>query len=145
MPCIWICVLIACLACLVESSRSLQGEQYILAPKDRDLKPLTIYASEGTVTNPELLLTNTRSGSTTTFSGVNSTLTLDFGKNIAGTVHFTVDSSSGPDEFVGFTFTESSLWISPYHCDSGTSALFDDPLWFHVPTAGKYGAPSTLR
>ena len=128
------CVLFATCAATVP------GEQYILAPKERTLKPIAVYATEGSVTDAQALLTSSEGSSSTTFSGINSTITFDFGKNIAGTVHINVDSSSGPDEFIGFTFTESSLWISPYHCDSGTAALFDDPLWFSVPSVGVYNA-----
>lgn len=55
-------------------------------------------------------------------------------------MQFTVESLSGTSEFLGFTFTEISLWISPFQCDSGTSALFDSPLWFSIPSVGQYAA-----
>lgn len=111
-------------------------QEYILAPRSRNVTAVAVYASNGSVTSPEALLTE----SAATFDGVNSTVTLDFGKNIAGTVQFKIESVSGSSEYVGFTFTESSQYISPYHCDSGTAALFDSPLWFQIPSEGSYAA-----
>lgn len=114
-------------------------QEYILAPKDRALTPPTLHAVYGDVKNSDALCTNVNKPEGVTF-GPNSSVILDFGKDIAGTVNFDVRSVSGTDEYIGFSFTESSMWISPYHCDSGTSALFDSPLWFNIPKKGRYAA-----
>ncbi|KAF2187889.1 glycoside hydrolase family 78 protein [Zopfia rhizophila CBS 207.26] len=53
---------------------------------------------------------------------------------------FSLQSVVGMDEYLGFTFTESSMWISPFHCDSASAAIFDSPLWFNIPSEGKYNA-----
>jgi len=110
--------------------------KYNLSPSSRSVIPLAVIGTTGDVTGPDMLYTG---GNGTTFAA-NSSITLDFGKNIAGTVAFKVYSSQGSDEYVGFTFTESSMWISPYQCDSGTSAIFDDPLWFSITGLGTYTA-----
>jgi hypothetical protein len=113
--------------------------KYILAPYSRSVTPPYLIGVTGRVKHPDTLCTNAHSSQGVVFAA-NSSITLDFGKNIAGTVEFDVRSVSGENEYVGFTFTESSLWISPYQCDSGTSAMFDNPLWFTIPTKGKYAA-----
>jgi len=111
-------------------------QQYILAPGSRTVTPQWLYAVEGDVGNP----TGVGNGSVTVFNGTNSSIILDFGQNVAGTVQFDVSSVSGSSEYVGISFSESSLWTSPYMCDSGTSALRDSPLWFSIPTTGSYAA-----
>jgi hypothetical protein len=113
--------------------------KYILAPHSRSVTPPSLIGVTGRVMHPDTLCTNAHNSQGVVFAA-NSSITLDFGKNIAGTVEFDVRSVSGENEYVGFTFTESSLWISPYQCDSGTSAMFDSPLWFTIPAKGKYAA-----
>lgn len=112
-----------------------QYEDYIYAPADRNVTPITLYGSEGTVEDAAQL------GQGTTFNGVNSSISVDFGINIGGTVQFEVESVTGDDVYLGFTFTESSQWIGPYVCDSGTAALRDSPLWFAIDGPGVYTAP----
>ncbi|KAL7947146.1 putative alpha-L-rhamnosidase A [Trichoderma barbatum] len=119
-------------------------EEYILAPGSRSVTPPTLYAVNGQVKNPEALCTDVQDSEGAVFAA-NTSITLDFGKNIAGTVHFNVRAVSGNNEYIGFTFTESSMWISPYHCDSGTSATFDSPLWFKIPKKGVYGADKSRQ
>ena len=113
--------------------------EYILAPTHRAVTPPILNAVYGPVENPDALLTDVHNSNGVVF-GPNSSITLDFGINIGGTVDFRVSRVSGDEEYVGFTFTESSLWISPYQCDSASSALYDSPLWFKVPTKGQYTA-----
>ena len=80
-------------------------------------------------------------GQGTNFEGINSSITVDFGIDIGGTVGFEVESVTGEDAYLGFTFTESSQWISPYVCDSGTSSLRDSPQWYALNGPGSYAAP----
>jgi hypothetical protein len=124
------------------SSATTKFSEYILAPENRSIIPRSLYAVGENVQNPDALLTNVQGGTGANFTGVNSTITLDFGRNIAGTVGFEIQSVLGSDEYIGFSFTESSLWISPYQCDSASNgpANFDGPLWFSIPSTGKYAA-----
>jgi hypothetical protein len=118
--------------------------EYILAPNYRSVTPLALYAVNGAVKNPDALCTDVHNSEGVVFSP-NTSITLDFGKNIAGTVRFDVRAVSGEDEYVGFTFTESSMWISPYHCDSGTSATYDSPQWYRIPKKGRYAADKSRQ
>lgn len=119
--------------CLAGNTRY---EEYIYAPAERNVTPQRLHSAQGNVTNPY----GVGNGSTTEFHGVNASIIVDFGKDIAGTVRFEVAGLSGQDQYLGFSFTESSLWISPYECDSGTNALRDSPLWFAAPSNGTYAA-----
>ncbi|EKG22150.1 alpha-L-rhamnosidase A [Macrophomina phaseolina MS6] len=114
--------------------------EYILAPSQRSVAPKTLREVHGTVNNPGALLLRPSNGTDAVFIGSNSSVTLDFGVNIGGTVEFDITSVSGTDEFLGFSFTESSLWISPYQGDSASNATYDSPLWFKIPSAGRYAA-----
>ena len=67
-------------------------------------------------------------------------MTYDFGKNVAGIVSFNVNKSSGSNEFIGISFTESSLWINSEGCDATADAGIDEPLWFAVTSGGQYTA-----
>lgn len=113
--------------------------EYILAPNYRSVTPPKLLTVNGNVKNPDALCTDVHISEGAIFTG-NSSITLDFGKNIGGTVDFDVRSVSASDEYIGFTFTESSLWISPYQSDSGSSGIFDSPLWFKIPAKGNYAA-----
>jgi hypothetical protein len=123
-----------------EFTSATKFSKYILAPNYRSVTPPVLYTVNGNVKNPNALCTDVHNSQGVTFTGTNSSITLDFGKNIAGTVQFDVRSVSGSEEYLGFTFTESSMWISPNHCDSGSSATFDSPLWFEITSKGNYAA-----
>ncbi|KAJ5889030.1 hypothetical protein N7495_009071 [Penicillium taxi] len=110
--------------------------EYILAPSSRDVTPESVRQVNGSVTNPEALTQS--SGESTTFHGVSS-VTYDFGKNVAGLVSVDIGASSSSSAFIGVTFTESSLWISHEACDSTANSGLDTPLWFPVGQGvGKY-------
>ena len=126
--------LVTPLLLLVRQVSSSNFEEYILAPSDRRVSPASLIGSNGNVSNAEALVAGTGTG-VVTMTGINSTITLDFERNIAGTVQFQVDAVSGQDEYLGATFTESSMWISPSVCDSASSATYDSPLWFRIGSA----------
>lgn len=111
--------------------------EYILAPQSRTIRPASVYNVNGTVNNAEAL-TEGASGSLASFEGV-SAVTYDFGLNTAGIVSFTVDSTSGSDEYIGVSFTESSLWINSVGCDATQDAGLDEALWFEV-SSGTFSA-----
>lgn len=60
-------------------------------------------------------------------------------QNIAGVVTVDVGSSDN-GQFIGVTFSESSLWISGVGCDATADAGIDEPLWFAVDGSGSYTA-----
>lgn len=42
------------------------------------------------------------------------------------------------DQYIGLTYTESSLWISGEGCDGTADAGIDEALWFQPTAAGEY-------
>lgn len=42
------------------------------------------------------------------------------------------------DQYIGLTYTESSLWISGEGCDATADAGIDEALWFHTTGPGSY-------
>lgn len=106
--------------------------EHILAPSSRTIYPLSVYRTNGTVTNPQSLLSsNANTTGPAIFNG-NSSITFDYGKNIGGIVSITVGSVSSPDAILGVTFTESNLWINGAASDATADAGLDSPLWFLV-------------
>jgi hypothetical protein len=112
-------------------------EQYILAPKSRTLYPISVHSSNGSVTNPESL---SSSNGSSVFTGVAATA-YDFGINIAGLVTLTIGSANSSGQYIGVTFSESSLWISNRSSDATADAGKDETLWFHINGTGRYTAP----
>ncbi|KUI68226.1 hypothetical protein VM1G_03896 [Cytospora mali] len=116
---------------LLEAVRSAHYGEYILAPASRTVSPVSVYQVNGTVDNAQGLI----SGATATFRGSsqgNSSVTLDFGINIAGQVSLTAGESTDPSAAIWLTFTESSLWISSYACDALSDSGLDEPIPLYV-------------
>ena len=108
--------------------------QYILAPStNRTLVPKSVYKVNGTVDGAESLV-NGGSGSAT-FSP-NSSVTFDFGKNIAGLV--SLDIASPDAATIALTYTESSLWINGYASDAMADAGLDTPVYINSTGPGTY-------
>ncbi|KAH7384304.1 Six-hairpin glycosidase-like protein [Phaeosphaeria sp. MPI-PUGE-AT-0046c] len=124
----------------VSLASSIPYSQYILAPKSRTLHPVSIHSSNGSVTKPEALTTSSQTDSSTTFRDSSATA-YDFGINIAGIVSIDIASVSDASQFIGVTFSESSLWVSNASCDATADAGKDETLWFHVAGPGRYTAP----
>jgi len=99
--------------------------QYIIAPSSRTLYPLSVFRSNGTVTDPANLLQGAKGAAT--LNNV-ADVTYDFGKNIEGIVSLNIDSAA-TGQYVGVTFTESSLWISTFGSDATADSGLDEPLW----------------
>ncbi|KAI9689906.1 MAG: hypothetical protein M1822_009788 [Bathelium mastoideum] len=126
-------------------SAAIPYSEYILAPPSRLLVPVSTKFVNGSVTNPKALLSSNSSSASAEFQG-KSGVTYDFGKNIEGIVSFTVDGiQGGDDQYIGVTFTESSLWISANSCDATADAGLDDPLWFPLNGSGTYTALPQYR
>lgn len=111
-----------------------QYEEYILAPSSRTILPFSVYKVNGTVANADNLLENVAGSATFTDP---SSVTLDFGKEIAGFVTFEV-SSTDSDQHIGLAYTESSLWISGKGSDATADAGLDQILWFSPTGPGNY-------
>jgi hypothetical protein len=122
---------------LLRFSWAIQYSEYILAPSSRTLYPVSVHSSNGSVTTPESL-TNSPGSSTFTDS---SATAYDFGINIAGVVTVTVGSVSDANQYIGVTFSESSLWVSNASCDATADAGKDETLWFKIDQPGRYSAP----
>ncbi|KAJ5080864.1 hypothetical protein N7456_013574 [Penicillium angulare] len=122
-------LLLASLLLPLAAVASVPYEEYILAPSSRDLIPTSVVQVNGSVTNPKSLTQS--SGGGATFKGISS-VTYDFGKNIAGLVSLDVSSASSSAAFLGVTFTESNLWISSEYSDATGNSGYDSPLWFNV-------------
>ncbi|KAJ3577777.1 hypothetical protein NPX13_g2789 [Xylaria arbuscula] len=129
-------------ALFASAAADIPYQEYILAPTTRILSPVSIYQTAGDVQNAAALLNSNELGvqcnRSTTFSGNGSYVTLDFGKNIAGGVSFHVDAVSGSNDSIGFTFSESSMYISAQYCDAVQNGAFDLPQWFNDTTPGHY-------
>jgi hypothetical protein len=113
--------------------------EYILAPKSRTLRPVSVHSSNGTI-NPEALLTTSVNTTTTTFAADAATA-YDFGINIAGLVSLDIAATSDTHQAIGVTFSESSLWISNASSDATADAGKDETLWFNITGPGRYTAP----
>lgn len=100
--------------------------QYILAPSSRTLYPTSVYRTIGSVENVANLLQDTTGSAT--FTDVAS-VTYDFGKNIEGIISLDINSAAD-GQYIGVTFTESSLWISTFGSDATADAGLDEPLWY---------------
>ncbi|KAL9107173.1 MAG: hypothetical protein Q9227_007873 [Pyrenula ochraceoflavens] len=122
---------------LLRTVLAVKYSQYILAPSSRTITPASVYNINGTVQNAKAQTATVGNGSTT-FQDV-SAVTYDMGKNIAGIVSFNVDTVNGDNQFIGVSFTESSLWINSDGCDATADAGVDVPLWFQVKP-GSYTA-----
>ena len=109
-------------------------EEYILAPSSRTILPASIYKVNGTVESADNLLGNASGSATFTDP---SSVTLDFGKNIAGIVTFQV-SNTDSDQYIGLAYSESSLWISGEGSDATADAGLDEVLWFSPTGPGNY-------
>lgn len=109
--------------------------EYILAPSQRVLAPVLLRQANGSVTNPSGV---TIGGSGSTVLNRQSAVTYDYTKDIGGLVSFTVDAVNGSDNYIGISFTESSLWISPDGSDATQNVGIDMTIWLAVPGPGNY-------
>jgi hypothetical protein len=98
---------------------------YILAPDSRTLHPVSIFQVNGPIANSASLVGG--SNGNAQFTGPSS-ITFDYGKNIAGVVSVSVGASSPPNATLSLTYTESSLWISNQSCDATAGPQLDQPL-----------------
>ncbi|TIA60441.1 Six-hairpin glycosidase [Aureobasidium pullulans] len=120
---------------LSSSAAAVPYAEYILAPSQRDLSPVKVHHANGTVINAAGVTTSGSGGAT--FYSV-SAVTYDYTKNIGGLVSFIVSSSSDSEQYIGISYTESSLWISPDGSDATQNIAIDETLWFKITGPGNY-------
>jgi hypothetical protein len=109
---------------------------YIYTPSKRTILPAKVHNINGTAVNAASL---TKPPGSAKISG-ESAITYDFGKNVAGIVSFSVSAVSGSENYIGISFTESSLWINSEGCDATADAGLDVPLWWKVSANSHYTA-----
>ncbi|KAF8492516.1 Six-hairpin glycosidase-like protein [Gautieria morchelliformis] len=125
---------------LLQLSQAVPFEEYILAPASRDLRPQSVFNVNGSVSGAQGLLQST--GSSTSISGVNSSVTYDFGLNVAGRVRFTVSGNvSASGEVLRLTYSESSLWVTSLESDGTGNGGNDVPFTFNITAPGTYTVP----
>jgi hypothetical protein len=124
-------------AVLIAPAVAIPYHDYILAPKSRTLRPVAVHSSNGSVSNPVGL---TNAHAKVVFDGEAAT-SYDFGINIAGVVSLNIGSVLDSSQYIGVTFSESSLWISNLSSDATADFGKDETLWFHVTAPGRYTAP----
>ncbi|KAK7513602.1 bacterial alpha-L-rhamnosidase domain-containing protein [Phyllosticta citriasiana] len=125
------------LAVFAAFSHAIPYEEYILAPSSRDLHPVSVYKINGTVKGAETLTGDALGSATFTDD---SAVTYDYGKNIGGVVSLTIGEVSDANQYIGVTFSESSLWISGKSSDATQDSGVDEILWFQPQKAGTYTA-----
>ena len=109
-----------------------------LSPSSRTLKPVAIFKTNGTVQNPNNLLT----GNTAMMSGRGSYVVLDFGKEVGGFVSLDVPTAGSSNESVGLAFTESSEYVGPisdgsnFGLNQGAGSSTDGAIYASVNTTG---------
>ena len=107
-----------------------------LSPTSRTVRPTAVQGTSGSVSNPQ----NVLSGQPTRLSGTNSSITLDFGKEVAGIATLSFGATSGGQQ-VGLAFTESSLYIGRTS-DASSGGNPDGAIYGNAPTNGTYVMPA---
>lgn len=127
--------MVAAAACFASSALAAQYEQYILAPSSRTLHPVSVHEVNGTVTNAASVTGNNLGSAV--FQDV-SAVTFDYGKNIAGVVSLTIGDVSDSNQYIGLTYSESSLWVSGAGSDATADSGIDETFWFRPSGPGVY-------
>ena len=107
-----------------------------LSPTSRTVRPVAVQGTSGSVANPQ----NVLSGQPTRLSGTNSSITLDFGKEVAGIATLSFGATSGGQR-VGLAFTESSLYIGRTS-DASSGGNPDGAIHGDAPANGRYVMPA---
>lgn len=114
---------------------------YIYTPEKRTILPVSVHNINGTRDGAASLTSPPGAAQ----FGPASAVTYDFGKNVAGIVSFNVTSVAGSDEYIGISFSESSLWINSEGCDATADAGLDVALWWKVAANSLYTAAKEFQ
>src|SRR2546423_295459 len=107
-----------------------------LSPTSRTVRPTAVQGTSGSVANPQNVLT----GGAARISGTNSSITLDFGKEVGGIATLSFGATSGGQQ-VGLAFTESSLFIGRAS-DASNGGSVDGAIFGNATTNGTYVMPT---
>jgi hypothetical protein len=113
------------------------NHEYSYAPASRNVSASSVFATLGNVQNPDKIL----AGTATRLNGRNASVTLDFGKEVAGTVTLSFAAASDNNQQLGIAFSESSLYIGPSSDRSSGSDLPDGALYASVTGQGSLSTP----
>jgi hypothetical protein len=108
-----------------------------LSPTSRTVRPVAVHSTSGSVANPHNVLT----GAATRISGTNSSITLDFGKEVGGIATLSFRATSGGQQ-IGLAFTESSLHIGRTSDASNGGGGADGAIFGNATTNGTYVMPA---
>ena len=108
------------------------------SPATRTLAPVSIYRSTGLVGHPRAVL----AGRSTRLSGAGSSVTLDFGKDVAGIITLGFAGASDGQQSLGLAFTESPLYVGTDSDASQGGAGDDGALTAPVTANGTYIVPT---
>ncbi|MEU6146909.1 alpha-L-rhamnosidase [Streptomyces sp. NPDC047081] len=108
------------------------------SPTSRTVKPTAVYATSGSVANPQ----NVLSGQSTRISGSQSAITLDFGKEVGGVATLSFGSTSDSGQRVGLAFSESSLYVGNNSDRSSGRSGEDGALYTTASANGTYTMPT---
>ncbi|MFF4277022.1 alpha-L-rhamnosidase [Streptomyces sp. NPDC001536] len=111
------------------------------SPTSRTLKPTAVYRTSGSVANPQ----NVLSGQSTRISGSQSSITLDFGKEVAGMGTLSFGSTSDSGQRVGLAFSESSLYVGNNSDRSSGRDSEDGALHTTASANGTYTMPTAQQ
>ena len=106
------------------------------SPTSRTVRPTAVQGTSGSVANPQNVLT----GGATRISGTNSSITLDFGKEVGGIATLSFGATS-VGQRVGLAFTESSLFIGRAS-DASNGGSVDGAIFGNAATNGTYVMPT---
>ena len=113
-------------------------DAYNYAPTTRTLKPVSIYQSSASVSNP----TNLLMGQSTRLNGGGASVTVDFGKEVGGIITLTFAGSSDANQSLGLAFSESSLYVGTSSDASNGGSGADGAIYAAVTGAGSYTMPT---
>jgi hypothetical protein len=107
-----------------------------LSPTSRIVRPVAVQGTSGSVANPQSVLT----GAPTRISGTNSSITLDFGKEVGGVATLSFGATSGGQR-VGLAFSESSSYVGR-GSDASSGDKPDGAIFGNATTNGTYVMPA---
>jgi hypothetical protein len=113
-------------------------DQYNYSPTTRSLAPVAVYRASAGVGSP----TNVLSGRPTRFTGRDSLLTLDFGKDVGGLVTLTFGGASDASQRLGLAFSESSRYVGEDSDSSRQLGGDDGAIFADVAGAGTFTMPA---
>ncbi|KAL4146718.1 hypothetical protein PRNP1_012582 [Phytophthora ramorum] len=108
------------LATAASGNAAAPWEQYIQSPASRDIEPVSIYGSSGSVNVSDL---------TASLSGNGSTVTYDFGQQVTGFITLQFGSGTTSNSQLGVAFSENAEYIGIESDLSTDMAIIDGTIY----------------